>query len=122
MIKTNPDKSCGLLDLHHLLGKKWTYGLLFNIDSKLISFTEIQKIADPKINPTLLSNRLKELVSFGILSRSQDDTRVFYSITEKGNDLKKVLFKLKLVAENLNCAVPHCCIKTDCSGCPSFRR
>tara|TARA_Y100000310_G_C20299771_1_gene631195 strand:+ start:144 stop:536 length:393 start_codon:yes stop_codon:yes gene_type:complete len=113
---------CGMLDLHTLFGKKWTYGLLHNIDENPVNYNRLYTLSNREINPTLLSERLKELVKFKIINRETIDNKICYSITKEGNKLKELLQQIKDLSKELSCYIPEECKGKDCSGCREFKK
>ncbi len=81
-----------------LVGKRWTGAiLLVLLDDGPLRFSEIKQ-AVPELSDRLLSERMKELESEGIVERRViDDTpvRVEYALTEKGRALESPLRTLK---------------------------
>ncbi len=83
---------CPVLEVCHLLGKKWMCPLIVNFKpNKCYSFEEIIKLSSRRINRTLLSNLLKDMISFELLHNEGN----CYSLTKKGFDIKSVLNNLK---------------------------
>ena len=83
---------CPVLEVCHLLGKKWMCPLIVNLKpDKCYSFEEIIKLSSRQINRTLLSNLLKDMISFELLNNEGN----CYSLTKKGFDIKSVLDNLK---------------------------
>ena len=72
-----------------LIGKKWTGAILRTLFAGCSRFTEISE-AVPGLSNRLLSERLDELKAAGLVV-SNGDPRPFYSLTEKGRDLRDVL-------------------------------
>ena len=84
---------CPVLELYNILGKKWTCPLLINIkENEYYSFGDIIKLTSRQINRTLLSNLLKELIKYNILTC--EDSK--YKITEKGVKVKNILYDLRI--------------------------
>ena len=72
-----------------LLGKRWTGAIVHVLMPGPLRFSEIAQ-AIPQISDRLLSMRLKELESFGIIGRRVWDeapVRVEYELTPKGKAL-----------------------------------
>ncbi|MBI2548578.1 helix-turn-helix transcriptional regulator [Candidatus Woesearchaeota archaeon] len=115
-------EKCGIVDLHHLFGKKWTYALFYNINEEPLSFNELDAMADRSVNPTLLSKRLKELSEFHLIIRETKNNRVYYRLTKEGARLKQLFMEIKLLAKEMGCAIPKECKEGDCSGCKLFRK
>ena len=76
------------------LCKKWTIHILRSMsEQKRMRFSEVMD-ALPEINSRILSERLSELEEEGMIERTIQNTKpitIEYSITEKGQDFKKVL-------------------------------
>jgi DNA-binding HxlR family transcriptional regulator len=84
-----------------LIGKRWNPQILRALQSGVERFTDLKK-AIPQISDALLSERLKEMESAGIVTRTvTPDTpvRIAYGLTERGRDLSKVTDELGLWAE-----------------------
>lgn len=114
--------NCDVLRLYELFGKKWSYGLLHNITEEPKSFNDLHNLSNRKINPTLLSQRLKELESLKLIERKEEDERVFYTITGAGQKLKDIFRDVKDLAQNLNLEMPEKCEEGSCSKCPSYNK
>lgn len=77
-----------------LIGNKWTLLIIkeLMIADKPLRYNELAK-ALKKISSRTLSNRLRDLVNYGIIEKNIIDDapiKVEYSLTEKGKDLYKV--------------------------------
>ena len=81
-----------------LVGKRWTGAiLLVMIDEGALRFSEV-KTRVPELSDRLLSERMKELESEGIVERrvfAETPVRVEYVLTEKGRALEPALRELK---------------------------
>jgi DNA-binding HxlR family transcriptional regulator len=80
-----------------LLGKRWTGAIVHVLLPGPMRFSEISQ-AIPQISDRLLSMRLKELESFGIIARRVWDAapvRVEYDLTPKGVALGPTLTELR---------------------------
>ena len=89
------DMFCPIARALDLVGDRWT--LLILRDVSLFGprrFSELRANLQG-IPPTLLSNRLKSLVTEGILERSEDDNGVSYAFTERGREIRPVLVALR---------------------------
>lgn len=84
---------------HHaaeLVGKRWTAAILYSLFHGLNRFTDLVN-AIPGVSNRMLSERLKELESEGILERhvyNETPVRIEYLMTEKGLALRTVLMTL----------------------------
>jgi DNA-binding HxlR family transcriptional regulator len=85
---------------HHaveLVGKRWTGAILSVLMDGPLRFSEVKTLV-PDLSDRLLSERLKELETEGIVERRvQDDlpARVEYTLTEKGRALEPAVRALK---------------------------
>jgi DNA-binding HxlR family transcriptional regulator len=80
-----------------LLGKRWTGAIVHVLLVGRMRFSEIAQ-AIPQISDRLLSMRLKELESFGIVARRVSDeapVRVEYELTPKGKALGPTVTELR---------------------------
>ncbi|MBO8197536.1 helix-turn-helix transcriptional regulator [Streptomyces smyrnaeus] len=80
----------------HLLGKRWTGLILAALMSGPGHFAELRR-AVPGISERMLSDRLTELASFGLVTRSVEEgppLRVSYSLTDSGHALKPAMVEL----------------------------
>jgi DNA-binding HxlR family transcriptional regulator len=89
---------CGLYHRAiELVGKRWTGAILLVLLDGPLHFSGIRQLV-PELSDRLLSERLKELESEGIVERRVLDgspVRVEYSLTEKGRALEPTLHALK---------------------------
>jgi len=91
------DTDAAVVDLLHLLGKAHTMAILYAFarDSGPWRFGELESLLD--VSPNTLTERLRELVSAGLLAReayAEIPPRVEYRATEKAEDLKPVFAHL----------------------------
>ena len=87
-----------------LLGKKWTGTIIYTLLSGPMYFNELERSISA-LSSRMLTVRLKELESYGIVSRTVlDDTpiRVEYALTDTGYGLKPVFSALVRWAEQLD--------------------
>lgn len=113
---------CDVQKIHQLFGRKWTLGLIHNIGERRVSFNELSNLARKEINPTLLSNRLKELERFKLVRREESNGRVFYSISENGKRFKTILLEIRSFVSSIEGSIPDICQNTDCSNCRNYRK
>lgn len=96
----NEPEKCPVYRLFLLFGRKWALHLLqeFFINKKSLHFNELQ-VALPWITPKMISKRLTELATEGIIKRKVYSRRgpptVEYFLTEKGQYLNKLLKEAK---------------------------
>jgi DNA-binding HxlR family transcriptional regulator len=84
---------CPVAMASELLCTRWTMVLLRELIAGSTRFNDLRR-GVPKMSPTLLSQRLKELEAAGILERRElmAEKGVFeYRMTESGNDLRAVV-------------------------------
>jgi DNA-binding HxlR family transcriptional regulator len=80
-----------------LLGKKWSAYIVWSLLEGPRRFTEILETA-PGLRDRVLSHRLKELETAGILTRSryaEAPPRVEYELTEVGRELRPVIVSME---------------------------
>ena len=102
--------TCSVLELHDLLGKTWTYPLLFNLTSEPQGFNELWRKSGRRINQTLLSERLSALERFGLI-RAKDG----YAITPRGEKLRALLDEMRAFVKEQD---PTVC--ETCEDCPAY--
>jgi DNA-binding HxlR family transcriptional regulator len=103
----HPARPC--CNLYHraveLVGRRWTGAILLVMLDGPLRFSEIRG-AVPDLSDRLLSERLKELESEGIVERRVLDgapVRVEYALTDKGRALEPTLRALKSWANDWLC-------------------
>jgi len=83
---------CPYSRLLEILGKPHTLAILYSFGiTSPMRFTKLQRSLD--LQPKILTARLHELVSFGLLDRkayNEIPPRVEYELTPKGKDLKRM--------------------------------
>jgi DNA-binding HxlR family transcriptional regulator len=80
-----------------LIGKRWTGAIVFVLMDGPLRFSEV-KLLVPDLSDRLLSERMKELESEGIVERRTADggpARVEYALTDKGRALEPVVRSLE---------------------------
>jgi len=103
--------NCPVLELYYLLGKKWTCPIIMSIEQdKNYSFEDIIKLTSRKINRTLLSNLLKEMILFKIINYEEN----YYKISEKGLRIRNNLEELKKLFLNEHSKDEICYLKSNC--------
>jgi DNA-binding HxlR family transcriptional regulator len=89
---------------HHaveLVGRRWTGAILRAMLAGNTRFSDIASTV-PGLSDRLLSERLKELLSEGLIERTVEDDghpRVEYQLTSKGHELTPVIESLSAWAE-----------------------
>ena len=84
---------CPLAMAAEMLCSRWTMVLLRELVAGTTRFNDLRR-GVPKMSPTLLSQRLKELEAAGIIERRalKSEAGVFeYHLTESGRDLRQVI-------------------------------
>lgn len=100
-IKKNYDIECNVAHVLNIIGEKWTLLIAHNIIKKELTFKELREILT-NIPTNLLSNRLKILEKNEIITSvmySKHPPRYKYKITEKGKDLKPLIYSMILWGE-----------------------
>ena len=94
-------------DFHHaveLIGKRWAGAILWALSERPHYFGELSE-AVPGLSDRLLSRRLRELETEGIVRRSVyagNPPRVSYALTEKGTALRPAIRELRDWAQRWN--------------------
>ncbi len=73
-----------------LIGRRWTGAELLAMSAGRTSYSEIRDVI-PGISDRLLSERLKELETEGIITRTVSGRATTYELTERGEALGPVL-------------------------------
>ena len=101
-----PQQCCALYHRAvELVGKRWTGAILSVLMDGPLRFSEIGQLV-PDLSDRLLSERLKELETEGIVERRVIDetpVRVEYALTEKGRALEPAVAALKEWARGWLC-------------------
>lgn len=89
-------EQCGVDKTFKLLGNKWSLVVLYYLCTEPRGFNELQRLIDG-ISPKVLSDRLKELIDNGLVSKTVFPTNpptVAYALTDQGRSLKPILDSL----------------------------
>jgi DNA-binding HxlR family transcriptional regulator len=87
-----------------LLGKRWTGLIIQTLLSGQKRFSEIED-AIPNLSARMLTERFKELESYGIVIRHvypETPVRIEYELTEKGRELQKAMEEIQKWSEKWN--------------------
>ena len=78
-----------------LVGRRWTGAILFALAHGTHRFSELKRTV-PGLSARMLTERLRELESAGLITRVPNDggSRSQYVLTPKGDDLRPVLMAL----------------------------
>ncbi|PSJ56624.1 winged helix-turn-helix transcriptional regulator [Pseudaminobacter soli (ex Li et al. 2025)] len=93
MTQAGYQQFCPLAMAAEILCSRWTMVLLRELVAGTTRFNDLRR-GVPKMSPTLLSQRLKELEAAGIIERRalKSESGVFeYHLTESGKDLRQVI-------------------------------
>lgn len=80
-----------------LIGKRWSGAIIWALADTPMRFADLKR-AVPGLSDRLLSRRLRELETAGLISRSVEDAvpvRVSYELTEKGRSLRPAIQSLR---------------------------
>ena len=116
MQKSSP---CELLEIQHLLGGKWSFPLLLEFDKSKLTFNDLKGKTNNKINTTLLSKVIKDLLKHNVIEIKESDKK-YYSLTSSGKKLIKILKDLKKWAESQGIDVGVDCVNRSCFECGKF--
>ncbi|MGE3075429.1 MAG: winged helix-turn-helix transcriptional regulator [Dehalococcoidia bacterium] len=89
-----------IMALLDLLGRRWALRILWELGHEPSGFRELQARCDG-MSPSVLSQRLRELLEAGIVSQQENST---YVLTERGDDLLSALQPLSAWAATWNSA------------------
>ena len=81
---------CPVAKAMELLDERWTMLVVRELVSGSTHFNELRR-GVPRMNPTLLSKRLHQLVRAGLVERQAEGTEVRYVLTEAGRELQAVV-------------------------------
>ena len=81
---------CPVAKAMELLDERWTMLVVRELVLGSTRFNDLRR-GVPRMNPTLLSKRLQQLVRAGLVERHADGTDVRYSLTEAGRELQAVV-------------------------------
>ena len=80
-----------------LIGKRWSGAIIWALDDGPMRFADLKR-AVPGLSDRLLSRRLRELETAGLISRTVEDglpVKVTYDLTEKGRSLRPAIQMLR---------------------------
>lgn len=80
-----------------LIGKRWSGAIIWGLSDGPMRFAELKR-AIPGLSDRLLSQRLRELESAGLMDRTVEEgqpVKVTYELTEKGLSLKPAIQSLR---------------------------
>lgn len=80
-----------------LIGKRWSGAIIWALSDGPLRYGELKR-AIPGLSDRLLSQRLRELETAGLMSRRVEDglpVKVTYELTEKGSSLKPAIQALR---------------------------
>jgi len=81
---------CPVAKAMELLDERWTMLVVRELVAGSTRFNELRR-GVPRMNPTLLSRRLQQLVRAGLVERRADGTDVRYVLTDAGRELQAVV-------------------------------
>ncbi|MFW9908621.1 MAG: winged helix-turn-helix transcriptional regulator [Candidatus Thorarchaeota archaeon] len=121
-------QNCPVYITSQILGKAWTILILQTLmalsSKEGLRFNEIQRDLS-WVSPKILSQRLKELVGEGIISRNIDSSemplKVTYTLTRKGEDLRGVLTLMQKWGVKHNQESRKRCKSEEFSACEGCR-
>jgi len=90
-----------IMVLFDLIGRRWSMGILWNLNDQNCTFRELQARCD-SISPTVLNTRLKELRAVGLVTKAENG----YALTPAGHELYCHLEPLGAWAESWTKKLP----------------
>lgn len=121
-VKETPFTKCDIIDLYSFLGKKWTFALFSNMSEDPVTFNQLHEMSRHLINPTLLSERLKDMIRFNLVERKIVDGKVSYIITSQGQEFKSILHQIKEWAQRNSMDIPEKCKNCECVCTEIFKQ
>jgi len=113
---------CPVFYTANLVGKKWTIVILQEVElNGRKGFNFISKRIG-KISPKILSNRLKELESNGLIEKkivSAVPLKTKYKLTAKGKDFQNLIRNIK-EWDNKYSNIKLECVKQECVACSLY--
>ncbi len=97
-VRVSPDFHAAI----ELIGRRWAGAILWSLGERPHYFAELTASV-PGLSDRLLSRRLRELESAGLVERSVSEgppARVSYALTEKGRALEPALAELAVWADD----------------------
>lgn len=81
-----PLEKCEELErIHFILGKRWMGPIVDTLRQRPAHFNELSKVLD--VSRRMLSARLKELISIGVVERTDEHGEILYALTPSGQEL-----------------------------------
>ncbi len=84
---------CPIAKTMELLGERWTVLIIRELLMDSHHFNELRR-GVPRMSPSLLSKRLREMERAGLVSRREDLNRVRYDLTPGGRELAPIVMAL----------------------------
>ena len=84
---------CPIAKAMELLDERWTLLIVRELLCGSRHFNEIRN-GNPKISTALLSKRLRKLTRYGIVDRREEGSRVIYTLTAAGEELRPIVESL----------------------------
>ena len=81
---------CPLAQAAQILCERWTLIIVRELVAGSTRFGELQK-GVPRMSPTLLSTRLKQMLAAGIISKKDDQNASIYELTKAGRELRPII-------------------------------
>ncbi len=81
---------CPVAKAMELLDERWTMLVVRELVEGSRHFGELRR-GVPKMSPSLLSKRLRTLVRYGVVDRSEEGNRVVYRLTPAGEELAPIV-------------------------------
>ena len=84
---------CPIAKASEVLSERWTLLIIRELGAGSEAFNDLRK-GLPQISPSLLSSRLKSLEAAGVLTRTETERGIRYSLTEAGQELKPIILQM----------------------------
>ena len=84
---------CPIAKASEILGERWTHLIIRELGAGSETFNDLRK-GLPLISPSLLSSRLKSLQAAGVVTRTETEKGIRYTLSEAGCELKRIILQV----------------------------
>ena len=109
---------CPVFNAADVLGKRWTIPLLQQVGLNGSSGFNALHRRLRAVSPKVLSQRLSELESLGVVAKQAHGRRSAYALTAKGKELTAILDSLRHWHDRHSGSAR--CLGRDCTACPLY--
>ncbi|MGI9351771.1 MAG: winged helix-turn-helix transcriptional regulator [Rhizobiaceae bacterium] len=84
---------CPIAKASEILGERWSHLIIRELGAGSESFNDLRR-GMPLISPALLSTRLKSMEAAGVVSRTETERGIQYTLTEAGMELRPIILQM----------------------------